>query len=136
MKIDVKEFEARVKTGAIKKFEHPTERDTVGWCYTQKCQYNKMWDEHTILARGIVTTRDGDVVSRPFPKFFNLGEIEAEPTIDRYAVEIGYPYAEDKDMWKIFESGRGHGDGGLGRPPPQGDDEQNRILQKSKDKGV
>ena len=88
MKIDIKEFEARVKTGAIKKFEHPTERDIVGWCYTQKCQYNKMWDEYTILARGIVTTREGLVISRPFPKFFNLGEVEAEPIDWKEPVEV------------------------------------------------
>jgi len=35
-----------------------------------------------------VTTRDGDVVSRPFPKFFNLGEIEAEPIDWKEPIEI------------------------------------------------
>jgi T4 RnlA family RNA ligase len=78
-KINIAEFENRVKTGAIRKFEHPIRTDLIGWCYTEKCQYNKMWDEHTVLARGIITTTEGIVISRPFPKFFNLGEQEAEP---------------------------------------------------------
>jgi RNA ligase len=88
MKINSPEFEKRVASRAIKKFEHPTEPSIVGWCYTDRCQYDKMWDEHTILARGIVTTRDGLVVSRPFPKFFNLGEKEAEPINWKEPVEV------------------------------------------------
>lgn len=73
MKIDVRELESRVKAGRIKKF---TEGDYVGWCYTQKCQYEKLWDDYTRIARGIVTLPDGTVIARPFPKFYNLGEPE------------------------------------------------------------
>jgi RNA ligase len=112
MKINIPEFEKRVASRAIKKFEHPTEPSIVGWCYTDRCQYDKMWDEHTILARGIVTTRDGLVVSRPFPKFFNLGEVEAEPINWKEPVEVSekidgslicvYTYDE-----KIFVNSKG-----------------------------
>jgi len=76
MQININEFEARVKSGLIKKF---VDGDYIGWCYTQKCQWEKKWDEHTTIARGIVTLSNGIVISRPFPKFFNLGEPEAEP---------------------------------------------------------
>lgn len=73
MKLNLQELEKRVKAGSIKKF---TEENLLGWCYTQKCQYEKLWDEYTRIARGIVTLPDGTVVSRPFPKFYNLGEPE------------------------------------------------------------
>jgi RNA ligase len=76
MQININEFESRVKAGLIKKF---IDGDYIGWCYTQKCQWEKKWDEHTIIARGIVTLANGIVISRPFTKFFNLGEPEAEP---------------------------------------------------------
>jgi len=76
MQININEFESRVKSGLIKKF---VSGDYTGWCYTQKCQWEKKWDEHTTLARGIITLNNGIVISRPFPKFFNLGEPEAEP---------------------------------------------------------
>jgi hypothetical protein len=76
MQININEFEARVKSGLIKKF---VDGDYIGWCYTQKCQWEKKWDEYTTIARGIVTLSNGIVISRPFPKFFNLGEPEAEP---------------------------------------------------------
>ena len=87
MKISVPEFEKRVSSGIIRKFAHPTQ-PLVGWCYTQKCQYDQLWDEQTIQARGIVTTPDGSVVSRPFPKFFNLTEKEAEPVPWADTIEI------------------------------------------------
>lgn len=73
MKLNLDELEARIKTGAIKKF---TSGIYTGWCYTQKCQYYKMWDEYTRIARGVITVGDGVVIARPFTKFFNLGEPE------------------------------------------------------------
>lgn len=76
MQININEFETRVKSGLIKKFVNG---EYTGWCYTQKCQWEKKWDEHTVLARGVITLCDGTVISRPFTKFFNLGEPEAEP---------------------------------------------------------
>lgn len=45
------------------------------YCYTQSCVYDRKWDEHTLLARGlIIDPAGGRVVATPFPKFFNLGE--------------------------------------------------------------
>jgi RNA ligase len=88
MKVNISELEKRVKSGAVRRFEHPGRSDLVGWCYTEKCQYEKLWDEHTVVARGIITLPDGTVVSRPFPKFFNLGEKEAEPINWSHTIEV------------------------------------------------
>ena len=74
MKINIPEFEARVKTNDIRKFTTPEYPGLIGWCYTKHCQFENHWDEYTILARGIVTNEDGTAINRPFPKFFNLGE--------------------------------------------------------------
>lgn len=74
MKVNLVEMEKRVELGAV--------RRSVGidgltvWCYSEKCQYEKLWDEYTKIARGIVTDANGNVISRPFPKFFNLGEVD------------------------------------------------------------
>ena len=32
------------------------------------------WDEYTLNARGLILDRDGNIHSKPFPKFFNLSE--------------------------------------------------------------
>ena len=88
MKLNVPELEARVNSKLIKKFIHPTHPELIGWSYTDKCQYEKAWDEHTMNARGVITLPDGTIISRPFPKFFNLGEKEAEPIDWTEPVEI------------------------------------------------
>lgn len=46
----------------------------VVWDYTQKTQVQGYWTPETRMCRGLVTTDAGEIVSRPFPKFFNLGE--------------------------------------------------------------
>jgi len=42
--------------------------------YTPSCQYSKAWDDLTIMCRGLITDLEGNIISRPFPKFFNLQE--------------------------------------------------------------
>ena len=42
--------------------------------YTTQCALKGNWNYHTRLARGAVLDEDGNVVSRPFSKFFNLNE--------------------------------------------------------------
>lgn len=47
------------------------------WCYSVQTVYSRDWDDLTRLCRGLVTDGEGNVISRPFPKFFNWGEPEA-----------------------------------------------------------
>ena len=44
--------------------------------YSEKCQYERHWNEWTLQARGIVTDLEGNIVARPFRKFFNIEELE------------------------------------------------------------
>ena len=54
-----------------------TKGDLAIYCYTPKCVYEREWDEYTKMARGlIVNLKTGQIVARPFPKFFNLNETE------------------------------------------------------------
>jgi RNA ligase len=52
--------------------------------YTNKAQYERVWNEITLQSRGLILDADLNVVARPFKKFFNLeelpqGEIPDEP---------------------------------------------------------
>ena len=59
---------------------HPTLPLTI-WNYTQKVQYECLWDEITLQCRGLITWSDQDeVVARPFRKFFNIEECKHTPT--------------------------------------------------------
>lgn len=58
---------------------HPTLPLTI-WNYTEKVQYESLWDEVTLATRGLVTDGSGRVVARPFSKFFNIEEGKHTPT--------------------------------------------------------
>lgn len=46
------------------------------WNYTQRCQFDRIWDDVTMQCRGLITDVRGNIRARPFKKFFNFGEHE------------------------------------------------------------
>lgn len=47
--------------------------------YTPKAQYEHMWNDITRKCRGLIVDRNtGIVLARPFPKFFNWGEVDRD----------------------------------------------------------
>ena len=85
-----KEIRARIDSYVdqryISKTKHPTE-DLYIYNYTQNAQFDKMWTPETEMCRGLILSGDGEIIARPFPKFFNLGEREDE-VIDTVGVKI------------------------------------------------
>jgi RNA ligase len=65
--------------GLVTRQNHPELPLTI-WNYTEKVQYESLWDEVTLATRGLVTDGSGRVVARPFKKFFNLEEKKHTPT--------------------------------------------------------
>jgi len=69
--------------GLLYKQVHPTLPLTI-WNYSESVQYEKKWDEVTIQTRGLVTDNEGNVVARPFKKFFNYEELTPEQIPNEY----------------------------------------------------
>lgn len=67
--------------GLLIKQTHPT-KDLTIWNYSQKVQYEKLWDDITMQCRGLVTNSKGQIIARPFRKFFNLEELDSLPNGD------------------------------------------------------
>jgi RNA ligase len=65
------ELRRRVEQGYISAAQ--SDRLTI-YNYTTKCVYDEAWDEVTLAARGLVLDDTGQVVARPWAKFFNLNE--------------------------------------------------------------
>ena len=65
--------------GLLYKQVHPTLPLTI-WNYTEKVQFENLWDEVTLMCRGLVTDDNGDIVATPFHKFFNIEEGKFTPT--------------------------------------------------------
>lgn len=59
--------------GYIKTAIHPS-GELIIYNYTEKCMFDKVWCDYTLQCRGLIADKEGNIVSRPFPKFFNLGE--------------------------------------------------------------
>jgi len=72
MKIDIEKFKNHKY---IKHQTHPVFPLFI-FNYTRECQYEDGWDEYTKMSRGLITTEDGEIIARPFKKFFNVGEKE------------------------------------------------------------
>jgi len=63
--------------GLLHKQTHPT-LDLTIWNYSPKVQYERLWDNITLQCRGLVTNSKGEIVARPFKKFFNYEEHKPE----------------------------------------------------------
>lgn len=59
--------------GLVRKQTHPT-LPLIIWNYTPKVQYENLWDDITLMCRGLVTDNEGNIIARPFRKFFNIEE--------------------------------------------------------------
>lgn len=71
--MNLDELRKRVEAKLIKAVANEAGKLTL-YNYTPMCQYDAAWDEYTTAARGIVLDDHGNVIARPWPKFFNLGE--------------------------------------------------------------
>jgi T4 RnlA family RNA ligase len=68
------QLHAQYNHGWLINQKHPTLPLTI-WNYSQQTQYEGWWNEITLACRGLVTWDDtGEVLARPFPKFFNIEE--------------------------------------------------------------
>jgi len=65
--------------GWLIKQTHPTLPLTI-WNYSISTQYEGHWDDVTLMCRGLVTDDEGNIVARPFKKFFNMEENMHVPT--------------------------------------------------------
>lgn len=68
----IKEY---IEKGLITEQRHPEDENIAVFNYSQKTQFERAWDQVTMNCRGlIVNIATGEIIARPFPKFFNYGE--------------------------------------------------------------
>ncbi len=72
------------------------------YTYGRACVHENAWDNVTRKCRGIIVNRNtGEIVARPFEKFFNLGTegmLETDPNnwTEEHVVELGPPVVWEK----------------------------------------
>lgn len=73
-RIDIEILERYYNEGLLIKRNHPSLPLTI-WNYSQHTQYYSKWDDITLRCRGLVThSQTGEILARPFCKFFNIEE--------------------------------------------------------------
>jgi len=79
--------------GLVRSQTHPTLPLTI-WNYTEKVQYESLWDEITLQCRGLIIDNKTDkILVRPFPKFFNYEEVAGKGIIP---TKGDYVYIQEK----------------------------------------
>lgn len=98
---------AEIEAKHIRPNDHPTLPLRL-YNYTEIAQYQKAWNDVTRVCRGLIVHREtGEVVARPFPKFFNHGEGDHHPFNDDEPVTVTDKL--DGSLGIIYPTG----DGGL-----------------------
>lgn len=82
MTIDLSIFDQLITDGLVNVQKHPTD-DLFIYNYSQKAQFLGDWSPELKMCRGLITDSKGNVIARPFDKFFNfeqhLGESSLGP---------------------------------------------------------
>lgn len=79
--LDQAEYEDSLNKGHIRLQEHPLHPYIIH-NYTEACTWEQGWNNSTLTCRGLITHAEtGEVLARPFPKFFNHNQAEA-PVFD------------------------------------------------------
>lgn len=73
--VGLDELKAAIADGYVREREHPDDPTLTILNYAEKAQYERVWTNVTRNCRGLIV-RDGEVLARPWPKFFNVGEHE------------------------------------------------------------
>lgn len=81
------------RRGLLYKQSHPNLPLTI-WNYTERVQYESLWDETTLMCRGLITDADGKAVVRPMSKFFNYEEVADK---DQMPWDDQSVYVQDKE---------------------------------------
>lgn len=69
-------LDERIAEGFVTRREHPRFPLHL-FNYSPRTQYDRVWDEVTTVCRGLIVHADTrEIVARPFPKFWNVGEHE------------------------------------------------------------
>lgn len=79
--LNVDELEAALADGLVKARRHPTLPLTI-YNYAEKAVYTRAWTTVTRQCRGLIVHDNGEIVARPWPKFFNLGEERGTDGLD------------------------------------------------------
>lgn len=87
MVLDKQTILSLIEQGYLLVNEHPTLPLRI-YNYSRKTQFEKYWNDYTLMARGLILDYDYNVVAMPFKKFFNYEEHKTDdiPKNEKYEI--------------------------------------------------
>ena len=73
----IQELNRLHQEGYLNRQKHP-ELDIFILNYSQKCQFEQLWNPITLMCRGLILDANYNIIARPIPKFFNIEEHKPE----------------------------------------------------------
>lgn len=99
----IEDFDEAVREGWLTRKERG---DLLLYCYTPQCIQARNWTPITRAARGITLERSTDqIIARPFPKFFNLGEMPESAPESLPAGSFNVEEKLDGSLGVVFHDG-------------------------------
>lgn len=102
-----------VEDGLVTQRKHPTLPYYI-YNYSPEVQFRNYWNDVTLHCRGLILDEQGNIVARPWKKFFNLGQIELpiqfdDPVevMDKADGSLGILYPITVDTPEVFDIGYG-----------------------------
>lgn len=96
MKIDKELLDEYVSDKRLRVAKHPT-HDLFIYNYTKHTEFNQLWDEITMFARGIIINSEGELIAWPFSKFFNMEQEDPQTIKDLFDKKIPFEVFEKMD---------------------------------------
>jgi len=119
--LDIHQLRHDIEDGYVKVSVHDDDPYLMIFNYTHKCQNDSHWNDVTRQTRGLIAksttgSLDGEIVTKPFGKFFNLGEHpegtygldENVIAVDKMDGSLGILYPHPKGGYAIATRGSFH----------------------------
>lgn len=78
--IDLNIFNDYAERGLL---HRKTFEDLIIFDYSKTTQFDRLWDDVTLMSRGLVVNTEGQIIARPFKKFFNWEEVRQTETFPK-----------------------------------------------------
>lgn len=85
--VDTGELSSFIEAGYVRRQVHPSAPLSI-LNYTEKAQFENVWNDVTRRCRGLIVHDDGTVIARPWAKFFNYGDTQCGPLDLSAPVEV------------------------------------------------
>ena len=72
--LDKDKLRHHINTGLVMERFHDTLPLSI-YCYGRKAVFDSVWDDVTTKTRGLIVGPEGEIVARPFEKFFSVDQM-------------------------------------------------------------